>query len=146
MQQDKPLIHDHDDAVSPRFLADVKAFHDACDIPTMPWPQLPALARQELRAKLIKEEVKETIHAIETGNLAKIADGLADIIYVVCGTALEYGIPLHEVWRAVQRSNMAKVCPETGKVIRRADGKILKPDGWQEPDFAAILMNRMPKS
>jgi predicted HAD superfamily Cof-like phosphohydrolase len=36
-------------------------------------------------------------------------------------------------WETVIRSNMAKVDPETGRVRRRADGKILKPDGWEAP-------------
>jgi predicted HAD superfamily Cof-like phosphohydrolase len=30
---------------------------------------------------------------------------------------------------------MAKVDPVTGKVIRRADGKILKPEGWTPPQL-----------
>lgn len=145
MPEDRIIPQDCDDAVSPRFLADVKAFHDACDIPTAPTPRLPAMARQELRAKLIREETTETLEAIATGNIAKIADGIADSIYVLMGTALEYGLPIHEVWRAVQQANMAKVDAETGKVIRRADGKILKPEGWQEPNVSAILMNRMPE-
>jgi predicted HAD superfamily Cof-like phosphohydrolase len=34
---------------------------------------------------------------------------------------------------------MAKVDPATGKVIKRADGKVLKPEGWTPPDVAAAL-------
>jgi predicted HAD superfamily Cof-like phosphohydrolase len=34
---------------------------------------------------------------------------------------------------------MAKVDPATGKVQKRADGKVLKPNGWKSPDVAAIL-------
>jgi predicted HAD superfamily Cof-like phosphohydrolase len=36
-------------------------------------------------------------------------------------------------WEVVTRSNMAKVDPETGRVRRRADNKILKPEGWKAP-------------
>ena len=36
-------------------------------------------------------------------------------------------------WQEVMRTNMAKVDPVTGKVRKREDGKVLKPDGWQPP-------------
>lgn len=71
--------------------------------------------------------------------MEKIADGLADVIYVAVGAALEFGIPLDRVWAEVHRSNMAKVDPATGKVIKRADGKVLKPEGWTPPDVAGVL-------
>lgn len=58
---------------------------------------------------------------------------------VLCDAAHSYGIPLAAVWDAVQAANMAKVDPVTGKVRRREDGKILKPDGWQPPNIAAVL-------
>ena len=37
----------------------------------------------------------------------------------------------------VHRSNMAKLVD--GKVIRREDGKVLKPEGWQPPQLAQFL-------
>jgi predicted HAD superfamily Cof-like phosphohydrolase len=42
-------------------------------------------------------------------------------------------------WKEVIRSNMAKVDPETGFVKKRADGKILKPEGWTPPDLASLI-------
>jgi len=68
-----------------------------------------------------------------------LSDGLADLIYVCVGCALEYGIPLDRVGDEVQRSNMAKVDPLTGAVRRRLDGKILKPEGWTPPDIAGVM-------
>lgn len=50
------------------------------------------------------------------------------MIYVLVGAALAFGIPLDRVWSEVQRANMAKLGG-----ARRADGKILKPEGWQPP-------------
>jgi predicted HAD superfamily Cof-like phosphohydrolase len=70
-------------------------------------------------------------------DIVEIADALADIIYIACGTAVSYGIPLNRVFDEVHRSNMAKLVD--GKVIRRADGKILKPDGWTPPDTKAAV-------
>src|SRR5947209_5563318 len=121
-------------------LNDVASFHRACDVPVLDKPTIPPDDRVDLRQNLIDEEInRELFPAMDRGDLPAIADGLADAIYVIVGTALEYGIPLDRVWEAVQRANMAKVDRETGKVRKRADGKVLKPDGWKSPDIAAVL-------
>jgi predicted HAD superfamily Cof-like phosphohydrolase len=123
---------------------DVKAFHVACDVPVATKPCIPPTARKELRWSLIEEEInKELVMAMAEENIPAIADAIADGIYVLIGTALEYGIPLAKVWNAVQDANMAKVDATTGKVIRRPDGKILKPDGWQPPDITRIIADAM---
>lgn len=120
-----------------KLLDDVAAFHKACDVPILEKPTIPDLARRELRISLINEECnKELIPAIDKANdIAEVADALADLIYVIVGTALEFGIPLDRVWNAVQAANMAKVDPITGKVKKREDGKVLKPLGWVAPDI-----------
>lgn len=120
-------------------LNDVRAFMTACDQPVLDAPCCPPGDRAVLRANLIDEESFEVITAIGNEDIEEIADGLADLIYVAVGTALEYGIPLDRVWAEVQRSNMAKVDPATGKVTKRDDGKVLKPEGWTPPDIAAAL-------
>ena len=119
-------------------LNDVRAFHEACGVPVLDKPTF-VPERVELRQALLQEEVRETLLAMDRGDLVEIADGLADTIYVAVGAALEFGIPLDRVWAEVQRSNMAKVDPTTGKVRKREDGKILKPEGWQSPDVSAAL-------
>lgn len=120
-----------------KLLDDVAAFHKACDVPILEKPTIPDLTRRELRISLINEECnKELIPAIDKANdIAEVADALADLIYVIVGTALEFGIPLDRVWNAVQAANMAKVDPITGKVKKREDGKVLKPLGWVAPDI-----------
>jgi predicted HAD superfamily Cof-like phosphohydrolase len=108
-------------------------------VPVLSDPAVPAPDRVDLRKALIREEFAEVIEAMETGALPEIAKELVDAVYVLAGTALEYGIPLHDVWDAVQASNMAKVDPGTGAVRKRADGKVIKPAGWVKPDIAALL-------
>lgn len=120
-------------------LADVRAFHVATDTPVLERPQIAPPVRADLRGDLLDEEVRELHGAVAVDDLPGIADALADIIYVAIGTALEFGIPLDKVWAEVQRSNMAKIDPATGKVRKRDDGKILKPEGWQPPDVAGAL-------
>ncbi|KRA97753.1 hypothetical protein ASD83_11705 [Devosia sp. Root685] len=119
-------------------LADVAGFHQVCDLPVLAKPQF-VPERAALRSALLAEECQETVDALARGDMEKIADGLADVIYVAIGTALEFGIPLERVWAEVHRSNMAKVDPVTGKVVKRSDGKVLKPEGWTPPDVLGAL-------
>lgn len=58
---------------------------------------------------------------------------------VVWSLGVKLGFPMEAGWREVHASNMAKVDAITGKVIRRDDGKILKPESWVEPNLAAVL-------
>lgn len=133
-----PAVPDQPRSGMARLMADVRAFHEATDTPVRSSPGI-VEGRIELRRAILREEWKETDDAILAGDLVEAADGLADIIYVAVGTALEFGIPLDAVWAEVQRSNMAKVDPATGKVRKRDDGKVLKPDGWEPPNIAGVI-------
>jgi hypothetical protein len=117
---------------------DVLAFTKATDTPFSMVPFIDP-ARSPLRKDLINEEHKETIEAIDAGDPVEATDGLGDLVYVAVQAAIVYGLPLAKAWRLIQRSNMAKVDPTTGKVRRRPDGKILKPDGWTAPDIAGLI-------
>lgn len=122
-----------------QLLDDVRAFHEACGVPCLDRPAIPDFERIDLRLALIDEEQHELIDAAVEGDLVRVADGIADLIYVLVGTALELGIPLDRVWAEVHRANMAKVDPVTGKVRKREDGKVLKPEGWTPPDIESAL-------
>ena len=54
--------------------------------------------------------------------------------------AITLGIDIDAVFAAVHASNMEKA--PNGVVIRREDGKVLKPEGWEPPTEAirAILV------
>jgi len=119
--------------------AAVAEFHQAFGRPVRRQPSAdvgPALAR--LRVDLVQEEVGEFVAASEQGDLIGIADALADIVYVVYGTALTYGIDLDVVLREVHRSNMSKLDSD-GKPVLRPDGKVLKSDRYVRPEIAAAL-------
>jgi predicted HAD superfamily Cof-like phosphohydrolase len=116
---------------------DVKKFQIACELNVGTEPKLPDENERDLRRRLLTEEYNEYMQAESEDDIVEIADALADIIYIACGTAVSYGIPLKRVFDEVHRSNMAKLVD--GKVRRRADGKILKPDGWTPPDTKAAV-------
>jgi len=116
---------------------DVLDFHQAFGQRIGEKPEFPDREERILRRKLITEEFDELTDAEFANDLVEVADALADIIYIACGTAVSYGIPLDNVFAEVHRSNMAKLVD--GKVIRREDGKIQKPGGWTPPDIKSVL-------
>ena len=117
---------------------DVKDFHIAFGQRVGQSPLIPEdYNERDLRINLLEEEFKEYINAEEKNDITEIADALADIIYIACGTAVSYGIPLDKVFAEVHRSNMAKLVD--GKPIYREDGKVMKPAGWTPPDIEGVL-------
>jgi len=94
-----------------------------------------------LRKKLIDEEHDELQDALDANNYEYIAKEAADLIYVILGTMVSYGIDINPIWDAVHASNMQKIGGGN-----RPDGKVLKPAGWKAPNIAAILASQPPYS
>lgn len=63
-----------------------------------------------LRVDLIEEEVRELKEAIQNKDLVEVADALADILYVVYGAGIAFGIDLDKAFDLVHESNMSKLC------------------------------------
>jgi predicted HAD superfamily Cof-like phosphohydrolase len=83
-----------------------------------------------------------TRHVVEAPHWYEaLAKELADVLYVVYGTADLLDIPLEAVFAEVHRSNMSKI-GLNGEVIRREDGKILKPDSYRPADITGALTGR----
>jgi predicted HAD superfamily Cof-like phosphohydrolase len=137
----------------------VVEFHAAMGQPIRPAPGMIPEERVRLRAALIAEEFFETMEALfATGsggvemtgcrfatmraiqvaaidvNMIDLADGLADLDYVVEGTRLEFGINGDPIAAEVHRANMTKV----GGPIA-PNGKCMKPEGWTPPDIEGEL-------
>ena len=114
-------------------------FNEAFDIPKLESPSLGPDELIELRIKLLEEEVREYAEAARSGDLVEVLDALADIGYILAGTIINHGMQgiYDDAFNEVHRSNMAKLVD--GKVLRREDGKVLKPEGWQPPQLAQFL-------
>jgi predicted HAD superfamily Cof-like phosphohydrolase len=119
----------------------VLEFHKAMDIPYYNCPQIPSKDRIELRSALLNEEVNELYNACVDGDIVEVADGIADCMYILFGTAWEFGLGeiLGAVFNEVHRSNMTKLDPATGKPIKRADGKVIKPPTYSPADIKKIV-------
>lgn len=85
---------------------------------------------RDLRIALIDEEYFELIEAIGWGDKVHIAKEAADLVYVVVGALIAWGIPFNEVFAALQNSNMTKVGPD-GKVVKNEAGKVLKGEHFK---------------
>lgn len=107
----------------------VKEFYFRGCIPIHHWLKH---RNKELRIRLLAEEIKEYLDAEESGNLIEIAKEMSDMIYVICGTALTYGIPLDEVFNKVHESNLTKFI--NGANFRK-DGKLLKGNDYVSPEI-----------
>lgn len=107
----------------------VKEFSDACNDGQNPsTPRLMDDAAVAFIAEMVNDELEELREATD---VAEQADALVDAIYYICDTAVRHGMNLDRIFEIVHGANMQKVVE--GRVIRRDDGKILKPEGWQDP-------------
>lgn len=120
-----------------RFQRMVHEFHTVCHLGA---PDRPALEGfpGALRVSLIEEEAAELARAVADRDMVGMIDALCDLLYVTYGAAVCLGVDLEPFFQEVHRSNMAK----RGGPIR-ADGKQLKPAGWQPPRIAELLAEQM---
>lgn len=98
-------------------------------------PQQMVSDQAELYKKLIKEEVEEFWEAEAVSDDVEQIDACFDMMWVIIGYMKSRGWDCEGIWDEGAKSNLSKIDPDTGKVIRREDGKILKPEGWKPPDF-----------
>ena len=114
----------------------VKEFHEAFELLVQDKPGMLTTNEMLLRVKLMNEELDELISGMHMGDIVEIADGLADLLYVVYGSAVAYGLDMEPLFKEVHRSNMTKVGGKKG-----ADGKLLKPKTYDPPSLNKIIMS-----
>lgn len=115
----------------------VAEFHRKFDIPVGDRPSIPDEAIRQLRVRLIQEEFDELQEAMAAKNLPAVAKELADLLYVVYGTAVSYGVDMDPVFREVHRSNLSKVGG-----YKREDGKWVKPPTYSPADVGPLLASQ----
>lgn len=98
-------------------------------------------AQAKLYIDLIDEEFRELCDGFLRRHIGDVADGGADLVWVVKGLFATLGINFDAVWEEVRASNMSKVS-EGGKIKKRADGKILKPDTYFKPNIEKVLKDQ----
>jgi len=119
----------------------VKAFHRMFQIVVHQAPTVVDERTRALRERLIQEEFEELKEAMAKHDLACIAKELADLLYVVYGTAVSYGIDMNPVFREVHHSNMSKIGG-----YKREDGKWVKPASYSPAAIAPILAEQSSRN
>jgi predicted HAD superfamily Cof-like phosphohydrolase len=112
----------------------VERFHRLFDVLVQRTPSQVDERTRVLRERLIHEEFEELKEAMGKHDLAAVAKELADLLYVVYGTAVSYGIEMAPVFREVHRSNMSKIGG-----YKREDGKWVKPPTYSPAAIEPIL-------
>jgi predicted HAD superfamily Cof-like phosphohydrolase len=111
---------------------DIDTFATACDQP-------PSEANYKMYLSLIDEEVGELVEAVAANDKVEQLDALVDILVVTMGAIRAGGFDGEGAWKEVMDTNFAKIDAETGKVRKREDGKVLKPEGWQPPKLNKFI-------
>ena len=107
---------------------DVVKFIEACD-------QEKSENNIALYDNLINEEYNEFCQSVYDRDEVEQLDACMDMIWVILGFCYMKGFDVEGAWEEVARSNLDKINPHTGKVIKREDGKVLKPEGWTPPQL-----------
>ena len=118
---------------------DIDAFQTACD-------QEPSESNYDMYIGLIDEEFSELQEAIIAEDRKEQLDALIDILVVTIGAIRAGGMDGEGAWKEVMQTNFAKIDPDTGKVRKRDDGKVLKPEGWKPPNLESFLYTQMTKT
>ena len=111
------------------YTSKVREFTSAChdELPNHPValdPEAIAFIRRMVNDEMDELEAAPTV--------TDQADALVDAIYYLCDCAVRHGMNLDHLFDIVHAANMGKVVD--GKVIRRDDGKIMKPADWRPPE------------
>ncbi len=137
-----------------RIHEDVTLFCRIAGQPTPASPAVPSPKIRALRTDLIWEEFSEFVTAQSRAALAhkegdedglsealsEVADAIADMLYVVVGAGVAWGLPMPAVYEEVHRSNILKF---SSGCIKDENGKVVKPPGWKPPDVQGIIRSAM---
>lgn len=126
------LIHSTKGKIMTDVFKDIDTFATACDQPASP-------ENYEMYIGLIDEEYTELQTALGNNDDVEQLDALIDILVVTMGAIRAAGFNGEGAWKEVMKTNFAKIDEKTGKVNKREDGKVLKPEGWVAPDLTAFV-------
>jgi predicted HAD superfamily Cof-like phosphohydrolase len=101
----------------------------------------------DLGIDLIKNKSDELVQSMLDANLVGVADGLADVLYVVFGTAAAYGIDIQEVFDEVHRSNLSKTVwseeLQRWTIEKDEFGKGIKPPTYSPANLEPIVLRQI---
>lgn len=122
----------------------VKLFHEKFGHPFADLPTFLEKERAKNRSKWIMEEVAEFLIAKD---IYEQADAMIDLIYFALGTLVEMGIKPDGLFEIVQNANMSKLGADGKPIYNKKDGKIIKPENWEDPtsEIKSLINNLIKK-
>lgn len=111
----------------------VKEFHKVFGHPYSDAPVSLNIDRATQRYGWMHEEIDEFIEAVKNGDVVEQADAMIDVIYFALGTLVEMGVEPERLFEIVQNANMSKLWADGKPHYRESDGKVIKPEEWQDP-------------
>ncbi|WP_072332360.1 hypothetical protein [Thermoactinomyces sp. DSM 45891] len=108
----------------------VKSWHKSFGLAAPEEPQLLPEDRVKQRIGFMQEELQEFA---ESQTLEDQADAMIDLMYFSLGTLVEMGVDPGELFDIVHRANMSKLWEDGKPRYRESDGKVMKPEHWQDP-------------
>jgi predicted HAD superfamily Cof-like phosphohydrolase len=88
----------------------------------------------KFRLSMCKEELDETMDAIEAKDPEEIVDGLIDMCVFALGTLDVFGVDANMAWNKVYEANAAKdVGVKEGRPNPFGLPDLIKPEGWTAP-------------
>lgn len=82
-----------------------------------------------------KEVTRDFANMSDDEIIAEQHDAFVDSWYYSLNSASKNGVNLSKIFTLVHDANMAKRDVESGRFLKREDGKIIKPVGWVEPNI-----------
>lgn len=98
--------------------------------------------QHNLYLTLIDEEYNEFMEACKENDSVEALDACMDMIWVILGFCHSSGFNIEDAWKEVARSNLSKINKETGKVLKRPDGKVIKPSDWSPPNLTSYVLKK----
>lgn len=131
----------------------VAEFHRAMDLPVDVPPQRWSASLLKLRIKLLHEEFHEMMEELETlealhftltdgptrNMVERLLKEMADLQYVLSGTAVSLGLDLEAAFTRVHESNLSKLDDRGHPIKDPSTGKVLKGPNYQPPNLKDLV-------
>jgi predicted HAD superfamily Cof-like phosphohydrolase len=123
----------------------VKEFHERMELAVdKPY----SLDLMNFRLKLIFEEVQELATAAldlegsmlpesQQELMEKLLKEMCDVVYVIKGTAVSFGMDFDEAYKRVHESNMSKL-----PLTKDDNGKVLKGSNYKPPSMEGLVIDQ----
>jgi phosphoribosyl-ATP pyrophosphohydrolase len=118
------------------YFTDVEDMFAKHDLDRYHLPAMLTAEDMDFRATLIIEELAELSEAFVLGDMAGMADAIADLVYVALGTAVKMGLPFDHIWNVVHTTNLTQKI--RGGVTKRGNNPqdLVKLETYVDPKEA----------